>query len=664
MTRKSVRPLHALAVAVLLSLHAWLAISATRQKSPTFDEPFHMLGGYSYQSAGDFRLHPENGVLPQRVAGAALGTLAPTLPRDGYDEAWRTSDIATLGDAFLYGVGNNHREMLVRARRAALLWSVVLGLVVFAWAWTLWGPAGAFFALGMYSISPTMLAHGPLVTSDTSAALFLALATWAWWRHLERPTVGSLLLSALSAGLAAIAKFSAAVLPPVFIMLAAWKLLASPTWTLHLPRPRELRGMLPRLSWIAGAIVVHTLVAALMIWAAFDFRFSAVGSDMPPMAQYYRLWSDALPSEGLMRSAILALREWQLLPEAYIYGFSFVLRFAESRPAFLNGEFGSSGWWWFFPYAFVVKSTIAELVALVTTVGLSLVAWRKRIREPGTGLSPAAHGMVPIVALAATYLAVSLSSSLNIGHRHLLPIYPLLFVASGALVLPSAARWRRWMAAALLAVGALESFTVRPHYLAFFNASVGGPALGWRHLVDSSLDWGQDVPALVDWVAAERRPGEALYYSVFGQRHAEAFGLQGTEIAPGYSTQSRPWIEWGPGIYAISATNLQDVYSPFAGPWDQKLEVEFQMLLRKKRAERERDPSTAVIGSSPEMGENYWTLERLQFARLVNYLRVRRPEATLGYSIFVHRLSSDEARVLREGLPKDYLALLDSVLVR
>lgn len=660
MTRHSFRPLQALGVALLLSLHAWLAHSATRHTSATFDEPLHMVGGYAYNSEGDFRLHPENGVLPQRWAGAALGRLAPTLPREGYDEAWRTSDIAALSDGFLYDVGNDHEALLATARGAALLWTVLLGLAVFAWAWTLWGPAGAFLALALHAISPTMLAHGALVTSDMSGALFVLLASWAWWRHLERPSGGSLLLSAVAAGLAAIAKFSAAVLPPLFVLLAIWKLVTVPVWTLQLGPARELRGVVARSAWIAFAAVVHVLVAGLIIWVAFDFRFSPVGSDMPAMAQYYRLWSDALPSDGPVRSVLVAMREWRLLPEPYIYGFSFVLRFAESRPAFLNGEFGSAGWWWFFPYAFAVKSSIAELLALLTTLGVAAAAWRASSLQERTAFRAHATRLLPLLALAATYLAISLTSSLNIGHRHLLLLYPILFIVSGALVIPGAARWRRGLALALVTIGTLESFAVRPHYLAFFNASVGGPALGWRHLVDSSLDWGQDLPALVDWVRAERRPGEALYYSVFGQRRAAAFGLEGTEIAPNYSPKSRPWVEWGPGLYAVSATNLQDVYSPFAGPWEQKLEVEFQMLLRKLHSERDRDPSTAVIGSAPEIGQNYWSLERLQFARLVNYLRLRRPEAVLGHSIFVHRLSDDEARVITSGLPREYLALLEA----
>jgi len=660
-TKAPLRPIHALCAALLLALHGWLAYSATAHKSATFDEPMHLVGGYAYSVASDFRLHPENGVLPQRRAGQALRDLAPVLPMEGYAAAWRSSDIAALSAGFLYEVGNDHREMLATARRAALLWSLTLGLVVFAWAYTLWGATPALFSLALYSISPTMLAHGPLVTSDVTSALGIVLACWAWWTHLERPSVATLMLSAFAAAVAAIAKFSAAVLPPLFVVLAVWKLWAEPTWTVQWRGKRELRGFVARSTWIAMAALVHALVAGFVIWAAFDFRFAAAGPDMPEMAQFYRLWSDILPAEGALRSVLNTMRDRKLLPEAYIYGFSFVLRFAESRAAFLNGEFGISGWWWFFPYAFVVKSTLAELVVTATTLTLAIIAWRKRALPLREWLTTRARPVLPLVALALVYIGLSVTSNLNIGHRHLLPLYPALFIASGAVLAAGAAPWRRWLAVAVLLLASVESFAVRPHYLAFFNASVGGPSQGWRHLVDSSLDWGQDLPALVDWTRENRRDGEVLYYNVFGQRRASAFGLQGIEISPGYAERERPWVEWGAGLYALSATSLQDVYSPFAGGWDAQKESNFQLLSQGARAQRARDPSTAVIGISSTLGSNYRTLERLQFARLTNYLRLREPEAQLNYTIFVYRLSEAEARVITSGDTPSYLALIDAL---
>lgn len=661
MAHQILKPIHFVVVAALLTLHAWLAVSATANTAATWDEPLHITGGYAYATVSDFRLHPENGALPQRWAGLVLRGLSPKLPRAGYEKQWERSNIGALSTAFLYDVGNDHRAVVSTARRAAILWSVLLGLAVFAWTWTLWGASAGLFALTLHAISPTFLAHGALVTSDVCGTLFILVGTWAWWRHLNRPSTWTLLLSASVAGIAAIAKFSVAVLPPLFVLLAAWKLWTTPVWRAHFGRDLQLRGLLARAGYIVGALVVHALVAALVIWTTFDFQHSPVGAGMPPLLQYHAPWSYVFSEGSSLTTVLTRMNEWQLLPEAYIYGFGFVMRFAESRPAFLNGEFGATGWWWFFPYAFLIKSTLAELIAVAATITVAVAAWRVRNAPALQWLRERGDALVPLVGLVLVYVAFSVTSNLNIGHRHLLPIYPALFVMSGVLLAPSAARWSRVLAVCILALGSVESFAVRPHYLAFFNATVGGPSQGWRQLVDSSLDWGQDLPALADWLASERKPDEALYYNVFGQRRARAFGIEGVEIAPAYPESSRRWVTWGPGIYAVSATLLQDVYSPFAGVWDTQKEVNFQFLASGSRRQRESDPASAIIGVSPDIGNNYWTLERLQFARLMNYLRLREPAAVLGHTIFVHRLGAAEMQVITEGDSQSYLALLESV---
>jgi 4-amino-4-deoxy-L-arabinose transferase-like glycosyltransferase len=644
---------------VMLGLHAWLALRAADRMAPTFDEPLHIVGGYLYDAKGDFRLHPENGVLPQRWAAWPLTRMDLKLPMVGYDAAWRSSDIAALSTAFLYDVGNDSAAIVAAARRQAVWWSLALGVLVFGWAWSLWGAGGAALSVGLFALSPTTLAHGPLVTSDMSAALMLTLACWAWWRHLQSPSLGNLLLSAGIAALAAIAKFSAALLPPLFLILGAWMLWQRPVWRLRAFGERALSGTLPRLAWIAVAIVVHTVVAFAVIWAAFDFRFAAASPEMPAMAQYYRLWSHAMP-EGTVGRVLEAMRGAQLLPEPYLYGFGFVLRFAEARAAFLNGEHGISGWWWYFPYAFLVKSSLAELLATLGVSVAGVTAWRRAGGSFTARIASLPAGVVPLLAFLLVYAGFSVTSNLNIGHRHLLPVYPVLFILAGGLVASGAATWRRGIAVAALALSALELARIHPHHLAYFNGLVGGPSQGWRHLVDSSLDWGQDAPALGAWLARERRPGEAVYHSVFGQRRMAAYGVYGTEIAPVYTDVPRRSVPWGPGIYAVSATMLQDVYSPFAGPWTGQNESNFQVLARNARRDAAVAPDNAIIGTEPVVGNNYWTFERLNFARLVNYLRLRRPDAVLEHTIFVHRLTDAEARTIREGDTPAYVALLDS----
>jgi hypothetical protein len=260
----------------------------------------------------------------------------------------------------------------------------------------------------------------------------------------------------------------------------------------------------------------------------------------------------------------------------------------------------------------------------------------------------------------------SITSNLNIGHRHILPTYPVLFIAAGVL-----GRWldlRRPLLAASIAAlvvwHASESWRIRPHYLAYFNAFAGGPGNGWRHLVDSSLDWGQDLPGLRHWID-EHANREKVFLSYFGTGDPQYEGIRATkmptlpEVGP-----TRPWHALAPGVYALSATMLQQVYL-MHGDWTLEREKEFQelralepMLLAyqndsARRSELLREAPAANWKAAWKRYEN------LRFARLCHYLRVRKPDSNIGYSILVYRLSAAELQAATGGSFREWAAIIE-----
>jgi hypothetical protein len=194
----------------------------------------------------------------------------------------------------------------------------------------------------------------------------------------------------------------------------------------------------------------------------------------------------------------------------------------------------------------------------------------------------------------------------------------------------------------LLLALAFESWSVRPHYLAFFNALAGGPANGYRHLVDSSLDWGQDLPGLKRWLDRERASGssEPVFLSYFGTGDPELYGIRSVRL-PGFF--DAPLLRDASaaltaGTYCISATMLQNVYNPLArirGPWTPEREAEYQRL----RGLEERYGSAALA------------YDMLRFARLTAYLRQREPDDHVGYSILIYRLGEEDLAEALEGDP-------------
>lgn len=640
------RPRLVAAIATLLAVHLVLAVAGVWQRSVTSDEPGHLTAGYSYWQLNDYRLQPENGNLPQRWAALPLLAVQPRFDRSPHPGDWAASRVWDIAQGFLFESGNNTDFNLLCARSIMLCWSVAAGLIVFAWARALWGDTGGVAALALFAFSPTTLAHGPLVTSDMCAAVCLLAATAAWWRMCILPSAGRVLLAGCATGLAALAKFSFLLLLPVVAVVAAL------TWWARTPLPRHAMRRL--IAGVAGA----GLVTYALIWFGYGFRYAAASPAAQPFGHFYLPWETVLAHPGGWTPLVQLARTCQLLPEAFIYGFSFVIYFARERGAFLAGNYSSTGWWWFFPFAFAVKSTIGELLA-AALLGFQTIRWRRGLNASRLRVALAAP-LAPLLVFAAVYAAFALASKLNIGQRHILPLYLVLFILAGSLVSATAPRVLRLAGLAAILFSTTESLSNLPHHLAFFNRLAGGPAQGWRLLVDSSLDWGQDVSALGSWVREHRQPGEQVYASCFGTADPAYEGIDGPLLAPYYSLgKPRAWFELHPGLYCVSATMLRDVYGLRPGQWTSRMESDYQNLktaVRVNLASRTWSREIPTEGFHPE--HPLWLFDRLRFARLCLYLRIRRPDAVINHTEFVFRLSAAELDTI---LDRPFSALVDSL---
>lgn len=632
-------------VAGLLALQWWLGVSATRHQSVTTDELAHIAAGYTYWTHDDYRLQPENGNLPQRIAGTPWALADARLDAD--EAAWNGSNVWLVGDNLFYQEGNNTDFLLLCSRALMALTGTALGLLIFAWSRRLWGDAGGLFSLALFTFSPNFLAHAPLATSDVTMAFALLAATGAWWRQSFDFRGRTLALSLAATALAAVSKFSFVLLIPICGLLAIIRLASVAPLEFNLRGRRTLTTAAGKLAVLTGSGVLHALAAAAAVWAMFGFRYSAGAPDLPALDNYFFAWSRVMPTEGFWQLFFSSLRAAHLLPDAFLNGFATVLYAAEERYAFFNGEYGTTGWAAFFPYAFLVKTPIAQLLAYGVAAGLVARVWQQlpaatrwpRIRQHLLRFAP-------LGALFGVYWGFSITSNLNIGLRHILPTYPVLFIGAGVLLKAGLPRWFRVIPAALLLWAAAASTGIRPHYLAYFNALAGGPENGWRHLVDSSLDWGQDLPGLADWLRDNRRPAEPIYVSYAGSGNFAYEGIVAEELAPVYNfDRPRRWFELEPGLYAIGATMLQDTYSDFRGDWSLEREESY-VALRQFLATA---PPAVTPEEEAERVSFRYILDRLRFARLCHYLRVRQPDAMIGYSILVYRLSAEEIQLATQG---------------
>lgn len=610
------------AVAGLLALFWWLAVSASIEKSHTSDELPHIAAGYAFDRFGDFRMHPENGVLPQRVFGLPALADQARLPID--DTLWQRSTYWQVAWDFFYSNNNLTDWLVFRARALNALFGVALGWLVFHLTRLRHGRLAGVVALSFFALAPNFLAHAGLATSDLAAAFCLTLAAWLFWRHLERRDLASGLLAGLVSGLALCAKFNGVLLAPIYFLLGL-----ADVWLRDGPpgaarRRRFLANVALGLGQAAAGVVV--------IWALFAFRFHARGPGMPELTSFAWSWSEMFAGLGWKTKLLQFALEWKLLPEAWLYGLTNVLAGESARPAFFAGEHRMQGWWQFFPTLFLAKTPLATLAGLLVALGLAIRAWRQR--------SPAGRRswllqITPVAAPALVVGATALASHLNIGDRHILAVYPALFVALGALATDRALRW---LAPVLLVVLAFESFSIRPHYLASFNLASGGPAKAYHLVADSSLDWGQDLPALRSWLQQHRGAGEKLFLGYFGSAWPPHYGVRPNVFLPSRTYIVRPPLvvyDYEPGVYALSATILDEIYSPYRGPWSGEREQGFRAI------------QATVAAARPAPGElppDYELYDKLRLARLCKYLQTRPPDGNAGYSILIFRLSAADLR--------------------
>lgn len=606
-----------LAAALLLALFWWLAVSASAHWSQTSDELPHITAGYVYDRFGDYRMHSENGNLPQRVHGLAPLALGAQFPMAG--ERWRNSDYWQLGWDFLYSSGNDTDRMLLWARALNALFGVGLGFFIFRVAARHCGPIAGLTALGFYAFCPNFLAHSALATSDLAGTLCLTLAAWFFWRHLGCRDWRSGALAGLCSGLALVAKFNGVLLAPIYAALAV--------------ADAALRGGDGVRTARFGRNILLCLwqvpVGMMIIWAFFSFRFDVAGAGAPPLDKLAWDWDQMLGLIGWKAAFIRFATEHRLLPYGWIYGLTNVLSGAAARPAFLAGENSIHGWREFFPVLLLTKTPLSFLIAIALAGATGL--WRWRMASP-SGRRERLLFWTPLVVPAAIVFLTAVFSHLNIGHRHILAVYPVLFIAAGTLVTGSGLL-RSVLCLTLVAGQVVESVRIRPHYLAFFNPIAGGPMQAYRLVADSSLDWGQGLPALRDWLAANRRSDELVYLSYFGSAWPPHYDVRPTHFLPAVNIATPPQqrYDYGAGLYCISATSLAEVYGSFPGPWRSGWEAQL------------RDPAT-----------DYDLYELLRFSRLCRYLQSRRPDAQAGYSILIYRLTDAEVAAALTGPVKGW----------
>ena len=479
-------------ISVILLIFFFQSVYSISGKSITSDEIVYISAGYSYLKTFDYKLNPEHPPLTKLISAVPLLFLNPNM--DFSTKSWNTYDQWGFGREFLFLQNKNADQIVFWSRIPMILVGVLLGVYLFLFARELYGLNAGYFSLILYSFSPNILAHTRLATTDIGFTCFSFITIYYFWKYLYREYSKGLWLTGIFFGLSMASKFSAFCLVPTFVLVAAIFLY----YKYRIIRPDVLFCKFKHARKLYYCIFVIFVIGIFTL----IFTYGVVN-----FTAFFR---------GL-----------RFLGYHSYYG----------HEAFLFGNYSITGWWYYFFAAFFIKTPVPLLILIVITI-----IWHRNINS---NIEDVFKRDMFLIIPVSFYLLAAAICRINIGFRYILPIYPLLFVFVSQVTL---IKWNKMLKYFILfglsTWFIVSSISIAPHYLAYFNRIVGGPDNGYKYLIDSNIDWGQDLKSLAVYI--KKNNIDNLKLSYWG------------EDSPDYRKIKYEELDCNPqsGILAVSVNNL------------------------------------------------------------------------------------------------------------
>jgi len=538
----------ALVASLFVALAVARVIATYPHFSQTFDEPVHVAMGLEWLDRGTYTLELQHPPLARIFDALALRLAGEHYPSGPIVLTDAAAPIRK-GNA-IFGGPDDYQRNLTLARIGVLPFLLLAAFIVFHWTRWIAGAEAAVAAAVLFTFVPPILGHAGLATTDMALAATLTATVYALVRCLPSgagifkhqqhrqeclchtgtaeqqtrsakcpvhgdPETGQWLmwhrhscLCLLSLGItlaaAVLSKFSAI---PFFAAIAIVLLILKPG------------------KQALARIAIAIPIAAILLWAMY--RFSIWPTSLygfAPGEFTAMLGTSSAPPD---RTLFFLLSHFRLPAPEFFAGLAHLGEHTLfGHPSYFLGQIRPHGVWYFFPIIIAVKTPIAFLI-------LAILGARK--------------APVPVLS-AAAIVVVAMAARINLGVRHVLPIYPLLAIAGGIALIDLWQR-RRVIAVLLTAWIAVSSLLVHPDYIAYFNELAGTHPE--RIVVDSDLDWGQDLPRLRDAVADRRI--DRLWIAYFGSADLSRYPIAPAIRMLPPRTRVRGWI-------AISKTSLKGAY--------------------------------------------------------------------------------------------------------
>ena len=550
---------------LLLILMFFLGLFSMLGDSGTTDEVAHIPAGYTYLQYQDFRLNPEHPPLIKMMSGLPLQFLGVTFPTE--ELAWEEANQWESGWKFIYHDDNDADQILFWARLPILLFSILLGLYVYKWTREVYSKKVALIALFLFVLSPNIIAHSRLVTTDLGVAATFFIALYYFYKFIKKPSWLNIFLTGIALGVAQLVKFSnILLLVYLVILIFALVLFYKKKIDFKFPLVQRIdREWLRRAYVYIGSFVIMCIVCFILVEGVYALIIFGT-----PQEMLHEVIDISISNEELTwtKDILYYMMDNPVLKPIGYYLLGLVMVFVRvggGNTTYFLGETTNQSFWYFYPISFLIKTPIATLIlSIFSIIGILKFSIRKSINKDAVSFikrfwrtigAYVNNHLLEFISLSVIvmFFVVGIKGNLNIGLRHILPLYPFLFILCAKYffkLFKESNIILKVIGVLLLIWYAAANFITYPSYLAYFNELAGGTKAGHKYTTDSNVDWGQDLKRLANYV--EENNIDHITIDYFGGSVPKYF-IDEDKITTWNSNKGKP-----KGWFALSATYYQN----------------------------------------------------------------------------------------------------------
>ena len=583
-----------------------LCITSMLNDSATWDEPTHIGSGYMALKTGEDKLNPEHPRLFKQISAIPLLFLKLKIPFTP-DFNQKVNPVG-FGVDFLYNQEVDADKILFISRLPSILIALLMMIFVFRFAKYLYGGLAGFLALFLFIFDPNILAHSRYVTNDIYVTCFFFLSIYQLKRFVDEPKISRLIYLSIFSGLTLISKFSGLLLIPIITLIIVIEIFfrrnnkilnflskekskqCNASFSSHNPR---YKCCITKLKVFFIILIILFIICGLIIFADYSFEFTTFEKAIEYKLNNTETKIDdyLINNESVLYKPMkFVVTKVPIPAPSYLYGILWHFQYsAKGHPSFLMGHFSKKGFRSYFPIVFLIKTPI--ILLFFFTCGIIGILFALLMPTRCRSYNYNIWNEYILILPPIIYFCIAIFDIFNIGYRHILPIIPFCIVIASK---PIERMWsavacyrnitmqnqgsakqsesklshskRIWTVAFILIILIVYyisgTMKIHPYYLSYFNESIGGAKNGYKYVVDSNIDWGQDLKRLADYL--KKNKIEEITVSYFGTANANYYGIKYKPLLiyliPGSSKEEMSPEPNTPGLYAISVTNLQGVY--------------------------------------------------------------------------------------------------------